>query len=184
MRQHLSVLFSFLVLSCFFCSAHAQKPKAKAAQPAKKPAVKASKTTSQKGWSVPYRDGFVDACKDKLTTWGEDSASRYCNCMAAKLEVLYPNERGIETMSQDQMVELANECLNKKGVIKSWTDKDREEFTSKCVETAVKTVGEQKAKGYCDCMLKKIEVVYPNTADLGKMTQEQIQKWAGECNKD
>jgi hypothetical protein len=48
---------------------------------------------------------------------------------------------------------------------RKWTETDKSEFLGGCLKTAVKDMGEEKAKPYCSCLLQKIVEKYPNAND-------------------
>lgn len=52
--------------------------------------------------------------------------------------------------------------------------KERSGFLSNCIASAKDGVGEEKAKTYCECMLYKIEIRYPDPADADKLTAEKL----------
>ena len=50
---------------------------------------------------------------------------------------------------------------------RKWTEKDKSEFVSACMSTAVKdsNIGEKQAREYCHCIIDKIVEKYPNAND-------------------
>jgi hypothetical protein len=61
---------------------------------------------------------------------------------------------------------LLNSCKRK------WTDKDKQEFLSGCINSATKELGSEKAKQYCHCMLDKVLVRYPDAGDINWMSRD------------
>jgi hypothetical protein len=55
-----------------------------------------------------------------------------------------------------------------------WSKADRTDFVTSCIGTAKAGMSEDSAKHYCLCMLEKIESKFPNPADAGKLTAEQL----------
>jgi hypothetical protein len=66
-----------------------------------------------------------------------------------------------------------------------WSDKDRSEFISGCMQGgAVTDMGKEKAKNYCQCMLEKIIVKYPDRRDAHFMRYDtSLARLAIECSK-
>ena len=64
-----------------------------------------------------------------------------------------------------------------------WARNEEDQFMNNCESTARKNVTPERAKEYCDCMLKKIKKIYnsPDEANR-KMTQAEMQPLADECN--
>jgi hypothetical protein len=61
-----------------------------------------------------------------------------------------------------------------------WTEKDKMEFLETCVsEASVNTAID--AETYCDCMLEKIMVKYPDPKDSDKVTMLEVMEWAEDC---
>ena len=52
------------------------------------------------------------------------------------------------------------------GCKRKWTDKDKSEFVSGCLNKMIKEMGESKAKSYCNCLMDKIVKKYPNANDV------------------
>ncbi|MFL5811397.1 MAG: hypothetical protein ACJ749_17875 [Flavisolibacter sp.] len=48
---------------------------------------------------------------------------------------------------------------------RKWTENDKSEFLGGCLKTAIRDMGEDKAKPYCSCLLQKIVQKYPNAND-------------------
>ena len=67
----------------------------------------------------------------------------------------------------------------------NWTEKDKSEFTSGCMHGgAVSDMGEERAKAYCQCMLEKIIVKYPNSKDAKYLVYDtSLATLARECSK-
>lgn len=137
--------------------------------------------TAKGGWTAAEQKSFLGSCV-KSSNMGEEKGTVYCNCMLAKLMKLYPKASDASAMSQEKMIDLAKECLgtNRRGD-SVWTANERTVFLRECTTNAVKSMGPAKTKTYCNCMLGKIEKAFPNPADTGKMTEEELNKWAAEC---
>jgi hypothetical protein len=55
---------------------------------------------------------------------------------------------------------------------RKWTDKDKQEFLSGCMNSAVKDLGSDKAKQYCHCMLDKVLARYPDARDINWISRD------------
>lgn len=76
----------------------------------------------------------------------------------------------------------ASDDVNKSASYASgWSSSEKETFMSTCVDKAKAGMGEAGAKNYCSCMLGKIEEIYPNAADAGKLDQAKMTDLAKEC---
>ena len=74
---------------------------------------------------------------------------------------------------------IAFSCKPKTG--SSWTDAERKQFVETCTNSAA-ALGD-KAKPYCECSLEKLEKKYPNSADVGKLTNAETEEIAKDCLK-
>lgn len=138
--------------------------------------VIAQKTDDKKGWPSAERSAFIIECiKSAKVGMSEDSARSYCYCMQFKIEVKYPTvEEAAKITEQDmespEWKKDIKNCLS----VGFWTSKDHEEFLSNCIGTAKDSMGEEKAKSYCECMMSKVESKYPNPADAVNLTNEKL----------
>ncbi len=73
-------------------------------------------------------------------------------------------------------------CKGKKASA-GWPQKERDAFTENCVNGAKGTMGDDKAKSYCDCVLGKMEAKYSNPADAGKVDMNTMIEMAKDCVK-
>lgn len=130
----------------------------------------------KKGWPSDDRYAFISECiKTAKAGLGEDSARYYCYCMQFKIETKFPTVAAASAITEEDMQTPEWQKEVKSCVAGgSWTSKDRSEFLSNCIKSAKEGLGEQKAKSYCECMMYKIEVRYPNAADAAKLTEEKL----------
>jgi hypothetical protein len=128
-------------------------------------------------------------------------AKKICSCVLEKLEKKYASlseadEKGGEAAGK----RLATECVeevdgsnnyeqtdnDKSDYADGWTRSDEDKFVDECFGTASKNVGRTRASQYCECMLAKIKKMYSsyNEANLklGRMSQDQINRLAEDCN--
>jgi len=131
----------------------------------------------KKSWSQLDRSEFISSCvKTAQTSMGTDSARYYCHCMQYKVEVKFPNPVDADklTAADFNSAEWQKEIKACVGG-GTWTRQDREEFISNCVKTAKDGgLSETKAKNYCECTQFKVEKKYPNSADLNKITADDL----------
>ena len=66
-----------------------------------------------------------------------------------------------------------------------WSSGDKETFLKTCTDGATSSMGAQKAKDYCECMLPKIQKRYPTVAEANKITtaDAEMTKMAEDCYK-
>jgi hypothetical protein len=69
-----------------------------------------------------------------------------------------------------------------------WPRSERDAFTTNCVTNAIAggTISRPVAQKYCDCMLNKMETLYPDILDVAKLTKEDLEspdmeKMAKDC---
>lgn len=138
--------------------------------------IVAQETGEKKGWPSAERYGFISSCiKEAKSGLSEDSARFYCYCMQETVEKKYPT---IEEAAKITEADMLSETWQKE--IKSclggfWNTAEREAFLSNCIATAQKgSVSAERSKSYCECMLYKVEVKYPNPSDASALTPEKL----------
>jgi len=129
----------------------------------------------KKGWPSKERSTFITECigtaKKNLSG---DSARFYCYCMQEKMEIKYPDFADASKITSKDLasaewVKEIRSCIGG-----TWKKSEREEFVTSCINSAKANLGETKAKSYCECMLFKIEKIYPNADDATKITAEDF----------
>lgn len=138
--------------------------------------IVSAQTDSKTKWPKEYRTNFITDCFSTAKTMGEDSARRYCACMADKLQALYPDTKQLDKLTEadfekPEMKRLVYECLEMK-----WPEQDRSSFLSSCEKNAAPSIGEDKAKKYCSCMLLKVEAKFASAKDADKLTAADFEK--------
>lgn len=132
---------------------------------------------SKKGWPSSERQTFITECigtaKQSMSI---DSSRSYCYCMQEKLERKFPDFERASKLSTDDLEtpewqKEARDCLSS---ISNWTSKDRSDFISECINSAKASIGDAKAKKYCECMLFKVEQKYPRPEDAGDLDEETL----------
>lgn len=60
-----------------------------------------------------------------------------------------------------------------------WTEKDKSEFLSGCLHGAAASMGSEKGKAYCQCMLGKVVARYPNARDARYLSSDTAMRGLG-----
>jgi hypothetical protein len=67
---------------------------------------------------------------------------------------------------------------------RKWTEKNKSDFVSGCLNKQVKEMGIEKARAYCSCLIEKVIVKYPNANDARYIQYDSaIIRLAKECLK-
>jgi len=132
---------------------------------------KQTKTTNN--WTAEDRTGFVAECLTNATpVMGEDSARMYCFCMQEKVEKKYPKVTDAAAITDATL----NSPIWKKEIascfLQPWTEANRVLFLSNCKPEAEQNLGKERGDAYCECMLYKLEVAYPDPLTI---TEEAMQ---------
>lgn len=160
---------TLLLLMTVFVVAHSN------AQNAGAPAGGKPATGERKGWPSDDRYAFIDECiKTAKVDLPEHQARYYCYCMQERLEKRFPDVADIEKMADTLMDmpevrKMATECVQG-----TWSGEDRETFLAKCIDKAKGKVEEQKAWIYCECMLFKVEKIFPTLKEADKLTSSEL----------
>jgi hypothetical protein len=136
----------------------------------------AQQTGEKKGWPSVERYAFITECiREAKGGMSEDSARFYCYCMQYGVEKKYP---AIEEASKIKEGDMQSEAWQKdiKGCLGGfWGTAERETFLSNCIESVIKGGKDGvTAKSYCECMSFKVEIKYPNPADVKELTAEKL----------
>ncbi len=136
----------------------------------------AQEAGERKGWPSIERYSFISECiREAKAGYSEDTARFYCYCMQERVETKYP---GIEEAAKISEADMQSETWKKD--IRSclggfWGTSEREAFLTECMGSAQKAgVSEEKSKTYCECMLYKVEIKFPNPIDAGELTEEKL----------
>jgi hypothetical protein len=126
-------------------------------------------------WTAQDRKDFVSSCIGTAkANMSEDSARHYCVCMLENVESRYPLAADASKITREDFSTPAWQKLIKDCLSGQWSTKDRTIFITDCVEAAKDALGREKALSYCECMLYKVEKVYPVSADAGQLTAEVL----------
>lgn len=128
----------------------------------------------KKGWPSAERYSFITECIGTAKkNMSSDSARFYCYCMQQKMESKYPDVADAGKITKDELS--SPEWKNQiKSCFGTWPKKDREEFITSCVNSARGSLGDVKAKNYCECMSFKVEKLYPDADSAARLTTEDF----------
>jgi hypothetical protein len=141
------------------------------------PLVRLSAQTGEtKGWPSKERYAFISECiKAAQKGMSEDTARYYCYCMIFKMEKKYPTVEAAAGLTEDQLTSPEWQKEIQACLQGYWSSKDRNDFLQECIGSAKTGLGEEKAKNYCECMLYKVETLYPDTAKAAEeLTEEKL----------
>lgn len=75
---------------------------------------------SQNIWGKEIWDVYMNSCVETAKSgFSEKDAYNYCACTASKLEKRYPDAAKLSGLEQDEMTELATQCLDETGILDS-----------------------------------------------------------------
>jgi len=133
---------------------------------------------SAQSWESENKNGFIDSCVGEASSaMGENGAIQYCACMLDKIMNVYSDPGEADNMTTDEIMPMATECVETLGV---WEDPIKNEFLKSCIDTGKEDLGEERATTYCNCMLNKLSVLFPDP-DKYEMTEGELQALAATC---
>lgn len=130
-----------------------------------------------KRWKKDYREQFLADCiATSKANLGEDTSKSYCQCMALKLEEIYPDQKDVDKLTaadfeKPEMMKLVRSCLT----LGKWSETEKANFLAGCVKNAA-SLGEEKANRYCNCMFEKISIKYPSAKEAETISAEDLKK--------
>lgn len=133
-------------------------------------------TGETKGWPSAERYAFLEQCiKTAQKSMSGDTARFYCYCMLFKIEAKYPVADSAGTITDKDLESPEWQKEIKACLTGYWSGEDRTTFLNDCINAAKGGLGEEKAINYCSCMLYKVEIMFPNSADAGEqLTEEKL----------
>jgi hypothetical protein len=131
---------------------------------------------AQNNWTQADKDDFVNECIKSAKEGLGDSANRYCNCMLKVMMTRYPKVQHMDTLTAQDFNEPGLKAEIKRCLTMRWPETDRTRFIEGCIGTAKESLGVEKAKQYCNCMLGKMEIRFANATDADKLTEEDLKK--------
>ena len=135
-----------------------------------------AQTGEKKGWPSAERYGFITECmKAAEKGMSVDTARFYCFCMIFKMEEKYSTIDEAAGLTEDKLQSPEWQKEIKACLQGFWSGKDRTEFLTDCINAAKEGLGEEKAKNYCECMLYKVEVKFPDSSVVeAELTEEKL----------
>ena len=129
----------------------------------------------KKGWPSNERHTFITECiVTAKKNMSSDSARFYCYYMQEKMEAKYPDFADASKITSKDLASAEWLKEIRSCIGGTWKKSEREEFVTSCINSAKASLGETKAKNYCECMVFKLEKIYPNADDAAKITAEDF----------
>lgn len=127
---------------------------------------------------------FVTACNNNKTGKNQNSNNK------EKDDYSKSDNRNNNDEKKNEENNGSNVNNNNNSMMSGWPQVERDAFITNCVTNAIAggTITRPVAQNYCDCMLNKMETLYPDIQDVAKLTQEDLEspameKMAKECLK-
>ena len=118
------------------------------------------------------------ACNNKAkttTTRDKDDYSKQDTAKADKDKDMDKPKDKDNSSNTDNNNNSSNNDNNTTSSGSSWSSAEVDAFVTNCVSSAVGGGMQQsKASSYCTCMQRKLETLYPNVNDAGKLTEEDM----------
>jgi hypothetical protein len=151
-----------------------------------------------------YTTISINACISGATkkyNLPEERVKNYCTCVMTKFIEKNPDRSKTTGLSKDKIIELMQDeiiaCASEyrhelNGTAKEdetkWSPSIKSIFVKSCTKEATETLGGvENAQKYCECMLDKMVVKYPNYTDFAKLALDgdklstEIENEAAEC---
>ncbi|MBL7729537.1 MAG: hypothetical protein JNM88_00035 [Chitinophagaceae bacterium] len=140
-------------------------------------------------WSSADINRFNRECEKSLNG-NDEMIEKFCPCVLEKMQKRFSsfadaNTAGTEAegekMAKDCIADLGLDKLNNNSGPRtgggSWSSAEINAFVSNCEAEAVRggSMSRTQASSYCNCMQEKFEEMYPNAADAGSLTAEDLQ---------
>jgi hypothetical protein len=128
---------------------------------------------------------FIAACNNNKTAKNQNSNNREKDDYGKS-----ENRDNIDEKKNEENTMNKADDNNANSMVSGWPQVERDAFISNCVRTAM---GNGKSRSvsqnYCDCMLNKMETLYPDIQEAAKLTDEELnspamEKMAKDCLRD
>lgn len=147
---------------------------------------KTTANTGNSGWTENDKTTFLKACVGSFDENNTALANQICPCVLGKLEKEYPsysdaNTKGGEEAGKRLAIQCKDEISgtddhNNNSGVSSWPQSERDAFKTNCEKNAIAGGSSSTvAQSYCACMLIKMENLYPNVEDAGKLTEKDLE---------
>lgn len=142
-------------------------------------------TSSSNSWTAADLQKLEDQCADSFKDQPE-TGKVICPCLIEKFTKLYSSyaemdrktsyEEG-KKLGQQCRAEVEGNTNTNISAAAGWPQSERDGFISSCVTNAMKQ-GRSRAvsQSYCDCMLDKMESLYPDINEAAKLTDAQVDR--------
>lgn len=133
-------------------------------------------------WSDSDIKSFNEKCLETVKN-KEELAKTFCPCLLEKFQSKYSSLAEMDNNATEQEgKKAAEECMalikgkdDNNDMAGGWPDVERDDFVKNCVKNAMAGGRSRSvAQSYCDCMLNKMESLYPDIQDAGKLTDEDL----------
>jgi hypothetical protein len=162
-----------------------------------------NKTTENSGnssWTETDRNKLLRECVESFDASQGDIANKICPCMLGKLEKEFTSYKEAETKGGEAASNrIALQCKEEvvgntdntnNTVASNWPQSEKDSFISNCVTNAMaKGRSRPASQNYCECMLNKMETLFPDINDAAKLTDEDIKspemkKLIDDCSRE
>ncbi len=138
-------------------------------------------------WSASDVRSFNSQCLQSVDG-DEELANKLCPCALEKFQKKYSSLADMDKNSSEaEGKRIGEECV---GAIKgtntnqgnnaasNWPESEKNSFLSNCEAKAVSGgTSRAVAQSYCQCMLDKLEAVYPDMNDAAKLTEADMDRF-------
>lgn len=129
----------------------------------------------ESSWTYKDRDDFISNCVTAASGgMSIDSAKHYCYCMMSILEKSYPDPKQVVELSDNDLSSPEWKAKIRACLGLPWPASFRANFMENCVGAAKAHLGEADARSYCDCMMYKVQLIYPNYVEADQISQETL----------
>lgn len=137
-------------------------------------------------WSAADLQKLEDQCAESFKDQAE-LGKKICPCLIEKFSKMYSSYAEMDrSTSYEEGKRLGKECraeleaANNSNVTSSgsnWPQSEKDDFITSCVRSAM-AKGKSRAvsQSYCDCMLNRIESLYPDYNDAARLTENDVNR--------
>lgn len=134
----------------------------------------------QEEWSKEEQTTFISNCIEGAKTgMDEKTSTDYCSCMLEKMMSNYSSLEASSKITIGEIQVMASDCtgiqLDEDSIEDEWTQVEKDNFISGCVETAKINLEEKVAVQHCNCILEKIIEKYSTPKKSLNLNEEEVQ---------
>lgn len=130
---------------------------------------------TKKSWTEADKKLFLQNCIENSRKGLGERTESYCNCLLDTTVKKYPDAKKAMHLSMGENLDLMKNCL------KGWTAYEQKVFIDTCIAKSAYTLGAEKAKSYCDCMLIKVRKKYPDAIHADELKVADAIEMAKGC---